>query len=1119
MSKQLIHFCTINVCSIKNHKTRAEVYDFLGKSNFDVLFLQETRLTDGTEIFNAKREWQFGPSFWSIAEESAGGVGILFKGHFDLKIKRFLEIRIGRCILLDVHFQGEMFRLINVYGPHTIAERKELLGEIKPFLCVSCPVILAGDFNEVLKPGDRTGKYNKYEGAFLSNIIRQAGLVDVATWNGRKGVHTYFCANRSSRIDLVFVKERDTFSDVKETLVDFSDHLMVSFKYGMSELPRRGRGLWRLGFESLKEAARNGSFRSFFEAQWSKLDFFDSIQQWWEGTKEEIRTFFTKLSVKREGIRSRTYQSLRKKLETLISAGVVGEKIARLKTLMKQHQYSRQDSMVLERDFGAKNSPDPFQNCRETFKKKQVTGLIDSEGSLQKSREGILRVVRSYYAGLFRRKALERERTESFLRATPGPDTANLDFSPLTADIGEEEVEGAIDKLNNKKAPGPDGLTAEFYKTFKELLVPVLTKIFNGCLGSGLCESMRCSALILLSKGKDDERIENWRPIALLNSDRKILAKILFSRLILFSGTLLSSCQFCTVKGRSIFGAILTIREALESCKAHGWGKYLLSLDQTKAFDNVNHDYLWAVLSKYGIPGRFISWIKVLYEGAKSFPLINGWQGEDFEVGAGVRQGCPLSPLLYVFALDPFLRMLERKGLEGVCVPGGQPLRFVAYADDVSVIVSKQAEVEVVTDCIRSYSGASGSSVNREKSEAFWVLEGEPAFQVGNFPVAPEQVKILGVKFGRNDNGLLNWEEKLDAGLAKVQRWKSWKLTYRERVNLIKTFLIPLFLFVAYVFPLPESLSTRLYSLFFQMLWGSRLNPVKRGVTFLQRKEGGLGMVCPIAFFGTIFLKFNFGNLGQRTCSLWENCVRSWVSPFIRDWMEGGRVKGVRIRGGYFPQHLVLGLKLIKKWNLDFGAIGNLTRKQLYESVLNSFFISAPVLKDCTTEQMKTCLKFLNGHRLPGKFLDNAWLAFQGKLFLRGNLSYLSVVNRLCPWGCQVEETTNHFLLECSVSRALYNEVLSVLKIGRFCRHTYGERAYGLVRGKHPLDNETFFVIFTVIRYFLWIMRCSKSFGGEDGTIDPTVKRILRELFFIRFKEIGINKDNAKLWREVDFVS
>lgn len=440
-----------------------------------------------------------------------------------------------------------------------------------------------------------------------------------------------------------------------------------------------------------------------------------------------------------------------------------------------------------------------------------------------------------------------------------------------------------------------------------------------------------------------------------------------------------------------------------ERCKALRCGRYVVSLDQAKAFDRVDHEYLWATLSKYGIPGQFIDWLKTLYCEAESFPLINGWQGDTFGVEAGVRQGCPLSPLLYVFAIDPFLRSLQECDFQGVPVPHCLPLTVVAYADDVTVVISEPREVQVLSAAIGSYSEASGSLVNLEKSQALWMLDTEPDFDLPQFVKASTYIKILGVKFGREDNARLNWEEKLEAGNAKVQRWKNWRLTYRERVTMLKTYLVPVFLYVSVIFPLPESFSARLFSLFFQLLWGNRLNLIKRGITYLRRREGGLDMLNPRVFFDSMFLKVNFGCLDSNNSSPRVNSIRYWILPFAESWVLGGSLKRRRWTSDYLPQYLDYGLKCVRKWKLEKSFLESKTRKDLYFMICRAFFYSPLALRDCPTTTLQESLKFLNGKRLPAKLFDIAWLSLHGRLFIKGNLKYLSVSDRMCPLGCQQE--------------------------------------------------------------------------------------------------------------------
>ncbi|CAI9607798.1 unnamed protein product [Staurois parvus] len=128
--------------------------------------------------------------------------------------------------------------------------------------------------------------------------------------------------------------------------------------------------------------------------------------------------------------------------------------------------------------------------------------------------------------------------------------------------------------------------------------------------------------------------------------------------------------------------------------------------------------------------------------------------------------------------------------------------------------------------------------------------------------------------------------------------WKGWRLSLRERVDLIKTFLLPVFLYVSFVCLLPESLYTRIYSCFFQMLWGNRLNLVKRDVTYSSRREGGLGMVNPVVFFSLMFLKHNFGNMLAERPPAWVGLFRIWFGPFLHSWESGGPVRSLRVKHG-----------------------------------------------------------------------------------------------------------------------------------------------------------------------------------------------------------------------------
>ncbi|CAI9613886.1 unnamed protein product [Staurois parvus] len=423
--------------------------------------------------------------------------------------------------------------------------------------------------------------------------------------------------------------------------------------------------------------------------------------------------------------------------------------------------------------------------------------------------------------------------------------------------------------------------------------------------------------------------------------------------------------------------------------------------------------------------GGFIGWLKTLYREAESFMLVNGWIGQPFGVGSGVRQGCPLSPLLYVFAVDPFVRRLDCGALCGVPVgvAGEPPLRVIAYADDVSVFVSGAVEAQVVVSEIEQYSEASGSKINQDKSEVLWLgVEGEGFVLPDAFPVPQQSVKVLGIEFGPADYGKSNWEARLTNAEVEVKCWKGWRLSLRERVDLIKTYLIPIFLYVSTVCILPESLYTRIYSCFFQLLWGSRLNLVKRDVTYLSRRNGGLGMVNPVVFFSLVFLKQFFGNMLAERPPAWVSLFRNWFRPFLSCWESGGLVKSLRVKHGELPTYVAPSLKILRRWRVTAEDIKSLPRKLLGERIVSVVCHAPLALRDCPGHIMREGLRLINSERIPFKFRDQAWLGFHGRLFVRGNLKYLSLDDRGCPREeCRGEvETMDHFLLQCPFNVEVY---------------------------------------------------------------------------------------------------
>ncbi|XP_066448201.1 uncharacterized protein [Eleutherodactylus coqui] len=343
-------------------------------------------------------------------------------------------------------------------------------------------------------------------------------------------------------------------------------------------------------------------------------------------------------------------------------------------------------------------------------------------------------------------------------------------------------------------------------------------------------------------------------------------------------------------------------------------------------------------------------------------------------------------------------------------------LRKVAYADDVTIFVSSQEEAGWVMSEVVCYSEVSGSKINREKCESLWLGGGDPAFDLPDaLPEPQDSAKILGIDFDQGNYPEKNWEGRLRNAAQKVDQWKGWSLTLRERVCLIKTYLLPLLMYLGRVCILPEPLWSRVYSLFFQLLWGNRLNPVKREVTYRTRRLGGLGMVNPVVFLVNTFLKANIANLWKERAPLWVSSCKGWFWPFFQEWETGGRVKDFRTPHGHLPAYIASVLKVLRQWGLTVGEVRTLARRVLDQRVLATHFQNPLALRDCPGGDLRVGLSLLNSVRIPSKYWDLTWRCFHGKLYVGDNLKHKNTEDSGCPReACgNTLESMDHFLLHC----------------------------------------------------------------------------------------------------------
>uniref|UniRef100_A0A672IAI4 Reverse transcriptase domain-containing protein n=1 Tax=Salarias fasciatus TaxID=181472 RepID=A0A672IAI4_SALFA len=304
--------------------------------------------------------------------------------------------------------------------------------------------------------------------------------------------------------------------------------------------------------------------------------------------------------------------------------------------------------------------------------------------------------------------------------------------------------------------------------------------------------------------------------------------------------------QTYCVPGRSMVDNVHLIRDVLEVSSSLDIDAGLISVDQEKAFDRVEHSFLWRVMESSGFSTGFIAKIQVLYRDIESVLKINGSLCAPFRVCRGVRQGCALSGMLYVLSLENLLSKL-RSSLQGLLLPGfSESMILSAYADDLIVFIRNQGDVDILVNIIKDFNVASAARVNWGKSEALAVGRWH-----GGLPVLPqnltwrrEGLKYLGIYVGKEHFVQKNWETVLEKVEAKLSKWR-WllpKMSLRGRVLVLNNLVASQLWHRLTSADPPPGLLAQIQRKMIDFFWDG-LHWVPQGVLFLDREEGGQGLV------------------------------------------------------------------------------------------------------------------------------------------------------------------------------------------------------------------------------------------------------------------------------------
>ncbi|KAL2927768.1 LINE-1 reverse transcriptase-like protein [Bienertia sinuspersici] len=584
------------------------------------------------------------------------------------------------------------------------------------------------------------------------------------------------------------------------------------------------------------------------------------------------------------------------------------------------------------------------------------------------------------------------------------------------------DVKNALFSIDGGKSPGPDGFNSSFFKLSWPILGNEISAAVLEFFQTGrLLREINNTNITLIPKVNNPMSVTDFRPIACCNTIYKIISKILCSRLKELLPDLISEYQSGFIKGRKIFHNICIIQDLI--------GKYkrknsppgcMFKVDIRKAYDSIRWEFLDQILRKLNFPTQFVDWIMMCVS-TPAFSLnINGETCGYFKGKRGLRQGDPISPLLFVICMDYLSRLLvlvgKAKGFDyhPRCKTLG--LSHLAFADDLIIMCKgDSSSARKVLQCLATFADVSGLVANEGKSNAYFcnVASGikEEILKFSGFKEGQLPFKYLGIQISSKKLSSSDCSILVEKIIQKIRLWGSRSLSYAGRVLLVNSVLMTMHVYWSSIVILPKKVIQTVMAICRNFLWDgkaiySRAPPIAWELVCRPKKAGGLGIQdC---------YKWNIAALGKYIWDIANKNDSLWLKWVNHHYIKGKNWKRVTCPAGASWQ-------LKQLWEVK-DTLKHGYRKNVWLANPKGYTIASGYswLRG-DQEKVDWSGWVWNRLNIP-KHRFICWLAMWNRLKTRSRLVLMGVtLSDLCPCCEQNAETLQHLLFECPFGSRMWD--------------------------------------------------------------------------------------------------
>jgi exonuclease III len=835
-----------------------DLHSELFSNNIHIQAVQETHLKDEeVDALNLNFPGLFIHN--NPLTNTAGGVAIIIRRDtLDPAKVTFLDLIPGRASVAKFKWGDHDLSAVAIYAPNNPAEKivfAQTLNETITRANLSNPILL-GDWNFVEDALDRL-PVNRDDANVINEFqffFNTSHLVDGWREHNPDSLHYTFLRSDGrarARIDRVYVK-RDFLPYC--TQWDFggpthlSDHCLASVSILEKTMVKQGPGVWRLNSQFLSEQDfRRKIDKLINRAEQEAKRSPDDIEKLWVSFKEDVKTVSGKYGKKRAALFKAKEESLRKKLKNaeirLRSDPLDEDLIAEAeKTNQSYKEYSKEKSIRNRFAKQARFMRLTQQGTKYFFKlkkpshaEKTILALSDERGNLKTTTPQLLKVAKNFYQNLYSKGEPDHEAMEEMLGEIPEHQKMTEEEATMLGNkFKVKEIAKQIKKSDSNSSPGSDGLPYEFYKSFPNIF-RLLQRLYNRWLDTGVENPVLLEGVLtILYKKGDKLSLNNYRPIQMTNCDYKCYTGIISKRLGKVVNHMLGPEQAGFVPKRHIEDQIKLAELVIDYSDKRQQAGWFLSHDQYKAYDRVDHEWIFKVLEAFKFPANIIASLRGIYGKGASRIMINGFLSDLIMILRGSRQGDPLSCFIFDFAIEPLAcKFRNSRLIKGIEIPElGRCIKISLFADDLNnylCATDKRADVDYI---LNRFCAASTASFNSSKEQCLplgsaeqraYAIENSETLGMANTVADGTPMRVMGGWLGNNLPGqMVHWSKLGDKIDELIKLWSPAKLRLKGRIRITRALLLSRIWYPVMVGHIPEQIIKRIEKSIWTYIWEGR---------------------------------------------------------------------------------------------------------------------------------------------------------------------------------------------------------------------------------------------------------------------------------------------------------